>query len=147
MYLTQGALGTIAALALLLSLVAVAVALANRRPAAAPAAVAPEKTEAPAQPATPVAKPVAPVAEQPTAAVPARLPEGISKITPAPADGELTAVIAAALAAYLDAEGGRTGEAVTHVTNVGSTGAPWSAAGRQAVIESRQTMYGKGYRR
>lgn len=147
MYLTQGALGTIAALALLLSLVAVAVALANRRPAAAPVAVAPEKTEAPAQPAAPAPTPVTPVAEQPTAAAPARLPEGISKITPAPADGELTAVIAAALAAYLDAEGGQTGAAVTHVTNVGSTGAPWSAAGRQSVIESRQTMYGKGYRR
>lgn len=157
MTLTPGALGTIAALALLLSLIAVAVALTNRRQPAlampgvpAEAERTPAKPEAPALPTPDKASAPAPVAaEAPVAVAPApKLPEGISKITPTPADDEITAVIAAAITAYLDAEGGSTGAAaVTNVTNVGSTGAPWSAAGRQTVIESRQTMYGKGYRR
>lgn len=154
MTFSSGVLGTMGALALLLSLVALAVALSNRQRIAgiSPARSTPEPVPA-------LRKPEPEPRQRAESAVPVESAgprntdnaggdEPMVKITPAPANDEVAAVIAAAIAAYLGDEAARTTAApVTHVTSYGVAGPVWKAAGREAVIGARQSMYGKGYRR
>lgn len=154
MTFSSGVVGTMGALALLLSLIALAVALSSRRRAlsAAVPADAADLTPAARRPGPdgdrkqdrpgPAAKDAAGQTDH------AGGGEPMAKITPAPANDEVAAVIAAAIAAYLDQETNRLGAVpVTHVTRYGAAGPVWKAAGRTAVIGAREAMYGKGYRR
>ncbi|MGE5559533.1 MAG: hypothetical protein ACM3XN_00550 [Chloroflexota bacterium] len=152
MTLSSGVLGTIGALALLLSLIALAVALSNRRATSAqPSTITPELAPAAQRPAPdsrPREEPAVPAEAGQSATDNAGGGVPMAKITPAPADDQVAAVIAAAITAYLsDQRAGAGSVPVTHVTGYGASGPVWKAAGREAVISSRQSMYGKGYRR
>lgn len=154
MTFSSGVVGTMGALALLLSLVALAVALSGRRRAvntASPSAAA-DLASAARRPGPDGSRnqdrpgPAAVNAAGQTNH--AGGGEPMAKITPAPASDEVAAVIAAAIAACLDEEANRVGDApVTHVTRYGAAGPVWKAAGRAAVISAREAMFGKGYRR
>lgn len=154
MTFSSGVVGTMGALALLISLVALAVALSGRRRAmnAAPPSAAAELTPAARRPGPDGSwnqdRPGPAVANAAGQTDHAGGGEPMAKITPAPASDEVAAVIAAAIAACLDEEANRVGAvAVTHVTRYGAAGPVWKAAGRTAVIGAREAMYGKGYRR